>query len=289
MLAAVNNRSRENVSLSSMSALAHRSPFNLHRHFRALVGETPKAYTSRVRLARAAAELLSTDRLTSLVGYAHGFGSHEVFTRAFNRHFGLSPRRYRARGLHVGDGPAAAIHATAVGAAAPCVGLYRLTLTERTVVVPVHVAAEDLPPTHALVLRRRAPRDDVAATLAECLPAVFGYAQRHGVAMTGPPFARYLEISMGSLLIEGGVPVAAPHTVESGEEIEALTLPAGRAAVAIHRGPYDRLPATYQAIEEWISGKGLAAAGPPREVYLTDPGERPDPETWETQIIQPIT
>jgi AraC family transcriptional regulator len=34
--------------------------------------------------------------------------------------------------------------------------------------------------------------------------------------------------------------------------------------------------------------QGLSAAGAPWETYLTDPGERPDPATWETEIVQPV-
>ncbi len=57
---------------------------------------------------------------------------------------------------------------------------------------------------------------------------------------------------------------------------------------AIHRGPYDGLPESYQQIEKWIREQGLAVAGAPWETYLTDPGENPDPATWETEIVQPV-
>jgi len=36
------------------------------------------------------------------------------------------------------------------------------------------------------------------------------------------------------------------------------------------------------------SYEGRSVGGPPWEIYLTDPGERPDPQTWETQIILPL-
>lgn len=288
LLAAVNERRREDVSLAALSALAHRSAYNLHRGFRAVVGETPKAYTSRVRLARAAADLVTTDRSTSAVAAAHGFASHEVFTRAFTRLFGVSPRTYRARGLHVRGDRAVRVHAATVASVAPCVGLYRMTVPERKTYVPVDISVKDLPAVHALVMRRRIAREEIAATLGGMLPALFAYAQREGLTMAGPPFARYPELGMGSLVIEGGVPLAEPAPGEHGAGIEALTIPAGPAAVAIHRGPYDTLPDTYRAIESWVHEQGRAAGGPPREIYLTDPGERPDPETWETQIVQPL-
>jgi AraC family transcriptional regulator len=288
LLAAVNSRLSGDVSLPALAAWAHRSRFDLHRRFRRLVGETPKSYTTRVRLARAAAALVSTDRRVSAIAFDHGFASHEVFTRAFTRHLGHSPRGYRARGLHVPGRHTAAVHASAVGSAAPCISLYHLSTTERRPAVPLDISARDLPAFHALVMRRRVTRDEIATALAECLPAVFGYAQQHGLAIAGPPFARYPEVGMGSLVIESGVSVAAPPPAPLDDGIEALAIPAGRAVVAIHRGPYDRLPESYQEIEKWMRGQGLTAAGAPWETYLTDPGDHPDPATWETEIVQPV-
>lgn len=288
LVADLNGRRQEQVPLAAMAALAHRSPFDLHRRFRRVIGETPKSYTSRVRLARAAAALLATDRRVAVVAVEHGFASHEVFTRAFTRHFGLSPRAYRARGLHVDRDGTTTAHAAAVDSAAPCVGLYRMTTAGRSTAVSLEIVVKDLPELHALVIRRRVARDEIAATLGECLPAVFGHAQEHGLAIAGPPFARYPDIGMGSLVLEGGVTIAAPPEEPPGNGIEVLTLPAGRAAVAVHRGPYENLADSHQAIETWMRAENLSSAGPPWETHLTDPGERPDPATWETEIVHPV-
>ena len=288
LLATVNARTSGDVSLTVLARLAHRSRFDLHRRFRHLTGETPKAYTTRVRIARAAADLLSGDRRVAAIAAAHGFARHEVFTRTFTRQFGHSPRSYRARGLHVAGRRVAAVHAATVRSAAPCIGLYRISTLERTPAVPLDISLRDLPAAHALVMSRRITRDEIAAALGETLPAVFGYAQQHGLAITGPPFARYPEVGMGSLVIEGGITIASPPAEEPGDGIEVLAIPAGRAAVAVHRGSYDGLPESYQEIEKWIRDQGLTADGAPREIYLTDPGEVPDPADWETEIIQPV-
>ena len=288
LLAAVNARLSGDVSLPVLAAWARRSRFDLHRRFRRLVGETPKQYTTRVRLARAAAELVSTGRRVSAIAADHGFASHEVFTRAFTRHLEHSPLRYRARGLHVTGRRIAAAHASAVSSTAPCISLYHLHTTERTPAVPLQISVRDEPAFHALVMRRRITRDEIAATLAEFLPAVFTYAQQHGLAITGPPFARYPEVGMGSLVIEGGITVAEPPSTALSDGIEAITIPAGRAVVAVHRGPYETLPESYQQIEKWMREQQMPASGAPWETYLTDPGERPDPATWETEIVQPV-
>jgi hypothetical protein len=84
-------------------------------------------------------------------------------------------------------------------------GRHRISITERKTAVSLDISVRDLPTVHALVIRRRVPRDEIATALAESLPRVFDYAQRHGLAIAGPPFARYPEVGMGSLVIESGI------------------------------------------------------------------------------------
>src|SRR5215470_4720408 len=86
-------------SLTTLASRAGASPFQLHRAFRALVGESPKQFTLRLRLERAATRLANRDASVLEVALSAGFNNHEVFTRAFRRHFGMSPSDYRASAL----------------------------------------------------------------------------------------------------------------------------------------------------------------------------------------------
>src|SRR5215470_7761557 len=86
-------------SLVALAARAGASPFQFHRAFSALVGESPKHYTLRLRLEQAATRLAARDASVLEVALSAGFTSHEVFTRAFCRHFGLTPNAYRASAL----------------------------------------------------------------------------------------------------------------------------------------------------------------------------------------------
>jgi effector-binding domain-containing protein len=52
-------------------------------------------------------------------------------------------------------------------------------------------------------------------------------------------------------------------------------LPAGTFVALTHVGPYDTLPAAYDALATWIGAHDLAVAGPPREVYLSGPDVPP--------------
>jgi AraC-like DNA-binding protein len=59
--------------------------------------------TSRLRLDRAAAELVHGTRSVLAIALDSGFVSHEAFSRAFLRRFAMTPGAYRARGM-VGAG-----------------------------------------------------------------------------------------------------------------------------------------------------------------------------------------
>ena len=128
LLRHVQGRLDGDVSLDALAERSGWSSFHLHRAFRRLVGETPKAYTQRLRLDRAAARLAAgTDRVVD-VALDSGFASHEVFTRAFTRRFGRSPERYRAAARSAATAEARARHAEITEAAGPCLTLYHLSL-----------------------------------------------------------------------------------------------------------------------------------------------------------------
>ncbi|MEO1056784.1 MAG: GyrI-like domain-containing protein, partial [Actinomycetota bacterium] len=143
--------------------------------------------------------------------------------------------------------------------------------------------------TPVLYQARRVATDDMATVLAECLPAVFGYVVEQGLAMAGPPYVRYVDTSPAFVSIEGGIPlVETPAPPPSELEIVAGELPAGPALVTVHRGPYDTLGDAHIALDRHMAEHGLTPASPPWEVYLTDPGEVPDPADWLTEVLWPL-
>jgi AraC family transcriptional regulator len=272
------------ASLGVLAATARRSQFELHRAFRRVTGETPRRYAERVRLHRAAAELVTSDKSILEVGLERGFRSHEVFSRAFLRTFGMSPRAYRARGL-AGTRAIARRHAEIVREAGPCIGLHHLS-NEARKVMAVTVERKQIEPKTALVIRAKCKRDEIAATLGQCLPRVFAWCSQHGVPFAGPPFTRYLPSGPGLISLEAGLTIAVPSKGEG--DIVATELPGGAAAVAIHAGSYDTLGETHAAVEQWLDANKLESGGAPWETYLTDPGTTPDPAQWRTEVVYPL-
>jgi effector-binding domain-containing protein len=65
-------------------------------------------------------------------------------------------------------------------------------------------------------------------------------------------------------------------------EVEAVTTPPGEAAVATHRGPYDRMHETHGGIRHWMEQAGRASAGWSWEIYGDPSGE---PETTIAYLL----
>jgi AraC family transcriptional regulator len=280
-----------NVTLADLAAKTHQSLFHAHRTIRAALGETPKHFTLRLRVDRAAAALVTSQHSILDIALTYGFESHEAFCRAFRRRFQTSPSAYRKRGLVGRDVQA---HADLVDEIGPCVGLYHLDLKERHVKQSMEysISRNELKAQPVLVVRRRVRRTEIAATIGAELPKVFLDVQRRGIAITGYPITRYLETSVGLVTLETGMRVTAhpdEWTVGVGEgDVLAEMLPGGPAAVTIHAGPYDQLQAAYAALEEWIVKSGFRPMGAPWEVYLNDPADHPDPRDWKTEVCWPF-
>jgi AraC family transcriptional regulator len=291
LLRAIGRRLDANVSLDALATRAGWSPFHLHRAFRRMVGETPKQYTTRLRLEGAAARMLATDDSIVDVALAAGFSSHEVFTRAFRRHFGRTPAAYRSTALAGASPEVRARHRAITNATGPCVSLFHLTVNHphpirRPSMPTLSIERRDLTAQPALIIRRRISRAELQPTLADCFGRVFGHCQKVGIPLDGRPFTRYLSTGPGLWTIEAGKPLAAPAHGEG--EIEAVTLPAGPVAFAVHGGLYDQLTDTYVAVERWMDVNGVQPGGAPWESYITDPAEHPDPADWRTEIYWPL-
>ncbi len=276
------------LTLTSVAKRAGWSPFHLHRELRATLGETPKQYALRLRLSQAGALLAATDRPIGDVAIAAGFTSHAVFARAFRRRFGCSAAQYRAAALAGGPPEQWRRHLVLTREVVPCIGLYRMTTTERrrATMATLSIEIQDRPEVPVLLIRRRTARDKLAATIGECFGALYAFAHKAGLADTGRPTVRYLSVGPGLWTIEACKPTNERAAGEGA--IEPGALAGGTTAVALHAGPYDELQSTYTALEQWMEQNGWRPNGSPWEVYVNDPAECPDPTDWRTEVCWPI-
>ena len=122
-------------------------------------------------------------------------------------------------------------------------------------------------------------------TLAVLLPEVTHHALSVGASMIGPPLVRYHQWGE-TLDIETAIPVAKP--VEPKGRVKSERLAAGKALVAWHFGPYEKLGETHKRMTTFLEANGLERRGAPWEEYWTDPGMEPDPAKWRTKVVWPV-
>ena len=82
------------ITLRMLANAAGYSPWHAARVFKALTGKAPFEYIRAVRLSRAAVRLRDVGGRVTDVAFDFVFDSHEGFTRAFSRQFGVSPQHY---------------------------------------------------------------------------------------------------------------------------------------------------------------------------------------------------
>jgi len=90
---------RGDLSVERLAGRVFLSPRQFARVFKQDFGVTPAAFVESARLAEANRRLLQPSRRLTLEAIARsvGFSSAEVFRRAFEREYGVSPSAYRAR------------------------------------------------------------------------------------------------------------------------------------------------------------------------------------------------
>ena len=129
-----------------------------------------------------------------------------------------------------------------------------------------------------LVAGKRAlvPVAEIGPTLAGAFGEIYGFLGMRGIAPAGAPFVIYHGVPDPGLPfdLEICAPVsAAPAAPPAGWEVHEL--PAGSFASLVHVGPYDSIGEAYAWLETWIHHNDLVPAGPPREVYLSEPNTPP--------------
>lgn len=85
---------KERITLRMLAEAAGYSPWHAAKMFKELTGKTPFEYIRTMRLSRAAVRLREEEIKVIDVAFDFLFDSHEGFTRAFSKHFGITPKNY---------------------------------------------------------------------------------------------------------------------------------------------------------------------------------------------------
>lgn len=85
------------ITLYQLANQAGYSPWHSARIFKELVGRSPFEYIRKIRLSNAAIMLRDSEDKIVDVAFDFMFDSHEGFTRAFYKQFGLTPKKYQEK------------------------------------------------------------------------------------------------------------------------------------------------------------------------------------------------
>jgi effector-binding domain-containing protein len=154
--------------------------------------------------------------------------------------------------------------------------------------MPYDVQVKEVPAQHVATVRRHTTiatiGDDIGRGFAQLGEAI----GRSRSQMTGPPLLVMWDVidqeTGGD--VELAFPVAAPF--EPVGEVHCRELPATEVAWTVHRGPYGEVGPAYETVTGWVREHGHEIAGPPREIYLSDPRQTPDPADYVTEVQFPI-
>ncbi len=95
--ACIANHCDEELTLRRLSRRLGYSTFYVTRKFREISGMTFRDYLRRRKLAFALKEVRDSERNLLEIALDYGFSSHEAFTRAFRRLYGVTPSAYRKK------------------------------------------------------------------------------------------------------------------------------------------------------------------------------------------------
>ncbi len=91
----------DELQLKEVSSKAFCSLSYFHSLFKTIAGISLKEYIRKRRLTCAAYDLVETNEKIIDLAYKYQYESHESFTRAFTKMFGMTPSMYRRRRKHV--------------------------------------------------------------------------------------------------------------------------------------------------------------------------------------------
>jgi effector-binding domain-containing protein len=129
-----------------------------------------------------------------------------------------------------------------------------LTLTAKTVVF----------------MKGSADWDSAFETITETLKKLGAYLDKQNIKASGPPLVVYTSTDDNGFTYQAEFPVDEPPKSPP-KDVSVGKSPEGKALKFVHRGSYDNMDNTYEAITNHLDDKKLEAKDMFIEEYLTDP------------------
>ena len=130
-----------------------------------------------------------------------------------------------------------------------------------------------LPERTIVYLKGHTNWDAAFETLVDAFKSLNEYLDKQGIKPNGPAMTIYTQTDDTGFSFEAAMPVAeAPKNPPKGD-IAVGKAPSGKALKFVHRGSYDAMDSTYEAITNYLDDKRLEAKDLFIEEYASDPAK----------------
>jgi len=266
----------ETMDLETLAGVACFSPYHFHRLFHGWMGETIHAFIFRLRVERAAAQLVyNPGKTITEIALDCGFSSSSTFARAFRTFHGVSASQWREN-RKFGKTESKNCKAPGAGGTASWGNLEPTPFRERVFPMALNVTVRHLAPMHVAYLRHVGPFQENAALFERLLGRIRAWAGPRG--LLEPP-ARLLSISHDAPEITAArnlrldAAITVPEGTPVGGEICRQKLEGGPYAMArVRIRPNQFMEAWDTLMGGWLPGSGYQPDDRPRfELYHNDP------------------
>lgn len=248
----------KDLSLEHLAKVACFAPYHFHRIFQSIQGESLKKSIRRIKMQRAAWDLIHTNMEIKKISKRAGYENLNSFKRKFTDNFRMSPDAYREKGkltIYNIDHPKKEDN-----------GMYAVEIID---VEDIVIASTN----HVGDYINKVEVYDRLITFMNYHDLFKSDTRSFAIFYDDPNScdARELRSKAGFTV--------SPDFKDNGE-VKKHIIPGGKYAYIVHKGPYAELENTYK----WLYGNWLVNSGfevgehPPIEEYLNDPRETPPSE-----------
>jgi effector-binding domain-containing protein len=144
-----------------------------------------------------------------------------------------------------------------------------------------------LPERTIIYIKGNSKWDAAFETLVDAFKSLNEFLDKRGIKPSGPAMTIYTETDDAGFSFEAAYAIAAAPAEPPKGDIGVGPAPTGRALKFVHRGSYDAMDSTYEAITNYLDDKHLEAKGLFIEEYVTDP-VKIDAENLVVNVFVPV-
>jgi effector-binding domain-containing protein len=113
--------------------------------------------------------------------------------------------------------------------------------------------------------------DKAFETITNSFKTIKTYISKEGLKIDGEPMTIFTSTDDNGFVFQAAIPIAEPPKNPTHGEVAIGSSPEGHALKFVHRGSYNGLDNTYEAITNYLDERRLEARDMFIEQYLTDP------------------